>query len=379
MSLSVHTNSDLIGVIPAAGLGTRMGSSRPKALVSVGGRPLLDYAIAALKDLGVSKIIVVTGYRSETIHEYIRTCDFGVDIEFAFQEKQLGLAHAIASAAHLITSDFVVLCPDNLYSESTDLVEAKRAFTNDAPFLMVATVTPTHQRDRAKYFSAAMRSVAPHVYEYETGDDARGLAMNSTGCTFFSRAAMKALPSFSKVSGEVSFHSYLTQLSTTGQPLIYLLRGMRYDFSGPADVEAYHTLQDRLRNTTGEGVSAILLNQNGGVLLQHRDDNPAIRYPGHWALFGGSIEAGESPHAAARREILEETGYNVETLGLFREFVQNGKREFAYAGEIDTSLDHLLLTEGQGMDFVSTADLPKLLIRPDDKETLKAYFGEWDE
>jgi len=359
-----------------------MGGSVPKALVSVRGQPLLDHAIAALEQLSVSKIVVVVGHASDTVHEYLRTRDFGVEIVFAYQDQQLGLPHAIAMARDFLTTEFVVLCPDNIFSDFEDLRHAKQAFlSRRGPFLMVATVTPTHQRDRAKYSSGAMRSVASHVYEYAFVDGVppQGLAMNSTGCTFFSRDSLKSLPSFADVSSEVSFQTYLTQLATTGQPLIYLLRGMRYDFSTLADVETYDVLQDQLARANAEGVSAILLNQNGEILLQHRDDNPAIRYPGHWALFGGTVETGESAHAAARREILEETGYNVENLGLFREFVHNGKRESAFAGELNASLDQLSLSEGQGMNFVRPADLPKLPIRPDDKETLKAYFGAWDE
>ncbi len=377
-------SADLIGIIPAAGLGTRMAAcsgALPKALIEVEGRTLIENAIEGLIAIGVSRIIVVIGHRGEQVRDYFATRQFPLQIEFAAQEKQLGLAHAIASASHLITGAFVVLCPDNYYSEPADLMEATRAFlTRNPPFLMVATVTPTHQRDRAKYFSAVMRKVSPHVYEYQFGDDVppRGIALNSTGCTFFSHDALSALPSFD-TNKEVSFHHYLTQLEKLGQPLVYMLRGMRYDFSGPDDLEGFQALQERLREANGAGVSAILVNREGKVLLQHRDDNPSIRYPGHWALFGGSIELGESPHAAARREIFEETGYNIENLGLFRQFVQNGKREFAYAGEIDASLDELSLTEGQGMAYVRPEDLPKLLIRPDDKETLKAYFGAWDE
>lgn len=359
-----------------------MGGSQPKALVSVRGRPLLDHAITALQQLAVSKIVVVVGHASNTVREYIRTRDFGVEIVFAYQDQQLGLPHAIAMATDMLTTEFVVLCPDNIFSDFEDLRHAKQAFLSSRPpFLMVATVTPTHQHNRAQYSSGAMRSLAPHVYEYAVVDGVQppGLAMNSTGCTFFARDSLKSLPLFADVSSEVTLHTYLTQLATTGQPLIYLLRGMRYDFSMPAEVEAYDVLQDQLARANAEGVSAILLNQAGEILLQHRDDNPAIRYPGHWALFGGTVETGESAHAAARREILEETGYNVENLGLFREFVHNGKRESAFAGEIDAALGELSLNEGQGMDFVRPADLPKLLIRPDDKETLKAYFGAWDE
>jgi NDP-sugar pyrophosphorylase family protein len=377
--------AQLIGIIPAAGRGTRMavrGGDTAKALIQVDGRPLIESAIESLLSIGVAKIIIVIGHRAEEVRQFFSARNFSVEVEFALQETQLGLPHAIASAAPLVTSDFVVLCPDNLYSEPGDLVAARTVFLNhQPPFLMVATVSPTHQHDRAKYFAAAMQRRAPHLYEYASDETlaAPGLSLNSTGCTFFCRAALQALPSFDDLREEVTFHSFLTQLAKAGQPLIYLLRGMRFDFSGPQDVEDYGGLQQRLRATTSTGVSAILINSEGHVLLQHRDDNPSIRYPGHWALWGGTIEPGETAHAAACREILEETGYNIENLGLFRQFVQNGKREFAFAGEIDASLDELSLGEGQAMNFVRPQDLPKLLIRPDDKETLKAYFGDWDE
>ena len=377
-------NSELIGIIPAAGRGTRMArltSELPKALIEIEGQTLIARAIESLKSVGVSKIVVVTGYRGEMVRDFVFARDFAVRIDFAFQERQLGLAHAIASASDQITSDFVVLCPDNIYSDLRDLQEAKRSFlAGRPPFLMVATVTPTHQRDRAKYLSGALRNVAPQVYENShSGDRERGLAMNSTGCTFFSRDALRSLPSFDNLTGEHKFEEYISRLAQSGQPLIYLLRGMRYDLSEPEDVSSYIARQQELKETTGQGVSAILMNAEGKVLLQHRDDNPNIRYPGHWALFGGSIEDNESPYAAAQREILEETGYNIENLGLFREFVQNNKREFAFVGEIKAALAELSLNEGQGMDFVSPQELRKLLIRPDDKETLKAYFGEWDD
>lgn len=377
-------DSELIGIIPAAGRGTRMAglaSELPKALIEIEGQTLIARAIESLKSIGLSKIVVVTGYRGEMVRDFVLGRDFGVELEFAFQERQLGLAHAIASAGDRITGNFVMLCPDNIYSESSDLRAAKRCFLASNPtFLMVATVNPTHQRDRAKYFSGALRKIAPHLYEYNRINDRQlGLALNSTGCTFFAREALSSLPSFDNLTGEHKFEDYISRLAAAGDSLIYLLRGMRYDLSEPADVSSYTALQQQLKCTTGQGVSTILLDAEGRILLQHRDDKPTIRYPGHWALFGGSIEGGESPYTAARREILEETGYNVENLGLFREFVQNNKREFAFAGEIDASIDELSLNEGQGMDFVSPQELRKLLIRPDDKETLKAYFGEWDD
>jgi 8-oxo-dGTP pyrophosphatase MutT (NUDIX family) len=275
----------------------------------------------------------------------------------------------------------VVFCPDNRYSDPDDLQQAKQCFLMRRPsFVMLATVKPTQQRDRAKYFSSALQNVAPHVYGYRSINDTQhGIAMTSTGCMFFAHETLRLLPSFDNISEEQKFGTFIDAIAARDQALLYLLRGMRYDVSEPEDLSYYSELQQQLKHTKGQGVSTILMNAEGQILVQQRDDNPNIRYPGHWALFGGTIEDGESPYAAARREIQEEIGYNVATLGLFREFVQNDKREFAFVGEIDASLAELCLNEGQGMDFVSPDELGNLLLRPDDKATLKAYFGEWDD
>src|SRR5574337_633114 len=50
---------------------------------------------------------------------------------------------------------------------------------------------------------------------------------------------------------------------------------------------------------------AVLL-VSGAYALQLRDDIPGIAARGKYALFGGSLEDGESPETSVRREILEE-------------------------------------------------------------------------
>lgn len=52
--------------------------------------------------------------------------------------------------------------------------------------------------------------------------------------------------------------------------------------------------------------SAILIDDRGCLLLQQRDQRPELPYPGWWTLFGGAVEAGETPDAAIRRELYEE-------------------------------------------------------------------------
>lgn len=55
-----------------------------------------------------------------------------------------------------------------------------------------------------------------------------------------------------------------------------------------------------------DAAAAILLDEGGRYLLQHRDRKPQIFYPDHWGCFGGAVEAGESPAEALRRELREE-------------------------------------------------------------------------
>ena len=66
-----------------------------------------------------------------------------------------------------------------------------------------------------------------------------------------------------------------------------------------------------------------LFDERGRVLLEQRTDD------GTWCVPGGSMELGETPEEAARRECLEETGLLVKDLQLYN--VQSGEKcHFTY-------------------------------------------------
>jgi 8-oxo-dGTP pyrophosphatase MutT (NUDIX family) len=68
---------------------------------------------------------------------------------------------------------------------------------------------------------------------------------------------------------------------------------------------------------TGHAVAALLVLEDGRYIMQLRDDNPTIWYPGHWGLFGGGIDDGEDELAALRRELREELELEVNEARLF--------------------------------------------------------------
>jgi UDP-N-acetylglucosamine diphosphorylase / glucose-1-phosphate thymidylyltransferase / UDP-N-acetylgalactosamine diphosphorylase / glucosamine-1-phosphate N-acetyltransferase / galactosamine-1-phosphate N-acetyltransferase len=101
-------------VILAAGEGKRvrpLTRSRPKALIPVANRPIIEYVIEALLKNGIRDIVVVVGYRKEQVTRFLNQLD--VPVEVVVQAKQLGTAHALKCAESKIHGDFLLLPGDN--------------------------------------------------------------------------------------------------------------------------------------------------------------------------------------------------------------------------------------------------------------------------
>ena len=64
----------MIGVILAAGMAKRLRpltDTKPKCLLKVGERTLLERTVAAMAAAGISEFVVVTGYRAEMIKDFL--------------------------------------------------------------------------------------------------------------------------------------------------------------------------------------------------------------------------------------------------------------------------------------------------------------------
>lgn len=105
-------------VILAAGEGQRLRpftATKPKVMLSIAGKPILQYVVESLAQNGIRNIVLVVGYRREQVFDYMGSGErFGVDITYMTQERQLGTAHALAQAKAVAESEFLVLPGDNL-------------------------------------------------------------------------------------------------------------------------------------------------------------------------------------------------------------------------------------------------------------------------
>ena len=103
-------------VILTAGEGTRMRPltlTRPKTMLPVAGKPILQHTLEALTDNGVCEIVMITGYHEEAVRDHFGDgSDFGAEISYIRQEERLGTAHAIGHASEVIEDDFIALNGD---------------------------------------------------------------------------------------------------------------------------------------------------------------------------------------------------------------------------------------------------------------------------
>ncbi len=79
-------------IIMAAGKGTRMGGDLPKVLFPVADRPMLHWVVQACQEAGVSRCVVVVGYKGDEVRESLDGFD---DVEFVDQGDPKGTAHAV--------------------------------------------------------------------------------------------------------------------------------------------------------------------------------------------------------------------------------------------------------------------------------------------
>ena len=96
-------------MILAAGLGTRLRpltDDRPKALVEIAGRTLLEITLSRLRAFGVREVIINVHHRAEMIVEYLKkNANFGMGIEISHEEILLDTGGGLKKAAYFFLED----------------------------------------------------------------------------------------------------------------------------------------------------------------------------------------------------------------------------------------------------------------------------------
>ena len=64
--------------------------TKPKTMLPVAGKPIIQYNIEALRECGIKDILIIVGYKEEIVKNYFKDgSEFGVNIHYATQSKGL--------------------------------------------------------------------------------------------------------------------------------------------------------------------------------------------------------------------------------------------------------------------------------------------------
>jgi MurNAc alpha-1-phosphate uridylyltransferase len=135
-------------MVMAAGLGKRMRpltAMKPKPLVTVAGRALIDHCLDRLKAAGVETAIVNVHYLAQQLEAHLKTHAKGIEILISDERKQLlETGGGIARALPLIDADpFLAVNSDNFWVDGpVDTLRLLASHWNDAKMDALLLVVP---------------------------------------------------------------------------------------------------------------------------------------------------------------------------------------------------------------------------------------------
>ncbi len=100
-------------------------STRPKPMLPVVGKPILEWDLEALDCVGVKNAYIIVGYKADVIRSHFGSRFRGIKIHYLVQGQQLGTGDAVATAKGKVKGDFIVMNGDLFITKSfiMDLVK----------------------------------------------------------------------------------------------------------------------------------------------------------------------------------------------------------------------------------------------------------------
>jgi len=135
-------------MVLAAGLGKRMRpltATRPKPLVKVAGKPLIDHVFDRLRGAGIKRAVVNVHYLADALEAHLKRHAQGIDIIVSDERRQLlETGGGVTKALPLIDADtFLVVNSDNLWVDGpVDAIRLLASAWDDAAMDALLLVVP---------------------------------------------------------------------------------------------------------------------------------------------------------------------------------------------------------------------------------------------
>lgn len=139
----------LKAIILSAGEGSRMRPltlTKPKTMLPVAGKPIIQYNIESLRDNGITDILLIVRYKEEIVRNYFGDgSDFGVNISYKTQNDFLGTANAISYGEDFIDDSIIVLNGDIILDDEIihEIIKKYNYLSPDTLMLLTEVEDPS--------------------------------------------------------------------------------------------------------------------------------------------------------------------------------------------------------------------------------------------
>ncbi|MBZ9570091.1 NTP transferase domain-containing protein [Methanobrevibacter sp. TMH8] len=136
-------------IILSAGEGTRMRPltlTKPKTMLPVAGKPIIQYNIESLRESGVTDILLIVNYKESMVRNYFKDGkELGVNISYKTQEELSGTANAIGYGEDFVDEEFIVLNGDIILDTEllTNIIDAYSKKNPDTLMVLTEVENPT--------------------------------------------------------------------------------------------------------------------------------------------------------------------------------------------------------------------------------------------
>lgn len=253
-------------VLLAAGLGERLmplTARRPKHLIKVGGKPILQYCLEAVKNADIQEAIIVTHYMGEAIRSYFGDgVKLGLKLTYVEQKEILGTGNAAEVAESYIEGDFVLVYGDLLFSQDA-VKEVVSLFRKQKPAAVMAVV-PVDKPENYGIIEQDKEGRVKRIIEKPKADKAPSNFANAGIYAFSKEVFSKIKQIKASDRGEWELTDALTLLAHEGKTVLsaHLNKDDWFDVGRPwdlldANVWALNRMQHRVLGTIEPGARLI--------------------------------------------------------------------------------------------------------------------------
>lgn len=117
-------------ILPVAGLGSRLRPqtwTKPKPLVSLAGKPILEHVIDRVMPLAPERLVFVTGFLGDQVEAWARRRYPDMDLAFVVQPEMKGQTDAIVRCRDIVRDDALILFPDMLFEADFGVLDGLAA------------------------------------------------------------------------------------------------------------------------------------------------------------------------------------------------------------------------------------------------------------